>query len=114
MVIDSFGLYRRSVPQTKPTGDGSASLPHADGDVNRLDRQEHQGVVTRTKAKQVKSHKDQIEQEKFQGLNDDVQDFMGQYAKLFHCDVNRENNEAKDLLHGPFTSARPKKMKDND
>ncbi|KAI5682119.1 hypothetical protein M9H77_03347 [Catharanthus roseus] len=31
--------------------------------------QEHQGVVTRAKAKQLKSHKDQIEQEKFQGLN---------------------------------------------
>ncbi|KAI5653739.1 hypothetical protein M9H77_30926 [Catharanthus roseus] len=29
-------------------------------------------------------------------------------------DVDRENQEAKDLLHGPFNSARPKKMKDND
>ncbi|KAI5681174.1 hypothetical protein M9H77_02401 [Catharanthus roseus] len=38
------------------------------GDVNRLDTQEHQGIVTRTKAKLLKSHKDQIEQEKFQGL----------------------------------------------
>ncbi|KAI5672637.1 hypothetical protein M9H77_13001 [Catharanthus roseus] len=28
--------------------------------------QEHQGVVTRAKAKQLKSHKDQIEQKKFQ------------------------------------------------
>ncbi|KAI5638303.1 hypothetical protein M9H77_23696 [Catharanthus roseus] len=28
--------------------------------------QEHQGVVTRAKARQLKSHKDQIEQEKFQ------------------------------------------------
>ncbi|KAI5671896.1 hypothetical protein M9H77_12260 [Catharanthus roseus] len=46
-------------------------------DVNRLDMQEHQGVVTRAKTKQLKSHKDQIEQEKFQGLNFDVQDFMG-------------------------------------
>ncbi|KAI5667634.1 hypothetical protein M9H77_17487 [Catharanthus roseus] len=34
-------------------------------DVNRLDMQEHQGVVTRAKAKQLKSHKDQIEQENF-------------------------------------------------
>ncbi|KAI5653333.1 hypothetical protein M9H77_30520 [Catharanthus roseus] len=50
-------------------------------DVNRLDKQEHQGVVTRAKAKQLKSHEDQIEQDKFQGLNFDVQDFMGQYAK---------------------------------
>ncbi|KAI5673849.1 hypothetical protein M9H77_14213 [Catharanthus roseus] len=49
--------------------------------VNGLDMQEHQGVVTRAKVKQLKSHKDQIEQEKFQGLNFDVnfdvQDFMG-------------------------------------
>ncbi|KAI5663239.1 hypothetical protein M9H77_22562 [Catharanthus roseus] len=52
------------------------------GDVNQLDVQEHQGVVTRAKAKQRKSHKDQIEQEKFQGLNYNVQDFMGQYAKI--------------------------------
>ncbi|KAI5657217.1 hypothetical protein M9H77_26010 [Catharanthus roseus] len=44
---------------------------------NKLDMQEHQGAVTRAKAKQLKSHKDQIEQEKFQGLNFDVQDFMG-------------------------------------
>ncbi|KAI5667896.1 hypothetical protein M9H77_17749 [Catharanthus roseus] len=50
--------------------------------------QEHQGVVTRDKAKQLKSHKDQIEQENFQGLNFnvnfDVQDFMGQYPKFFN------------------------------
>ncbi|KAI5682054.1 hypothetical protein M9H77_03282 [Catharanthus roseus] len=46
-------------------------------DVNRFDMQEYQGVVTRVKAKQLKSHKDQIEQEKFQGLNFDVQNFMG-------------------------------------
>ncbi|KAI5681931.1 hypothetical protein M9H77_03159 [Catharanthus roseus] len=43
--------------------------------------QERIRVVTRAKAKQLKSHKDQIEQEKFQGLNFDVnfdvQDFMG-------------------------------------
>ncbi|KAI5681678.1 hypothetical protein M9H77_02906 [Catharanthus roseus] len=38
--------------------------------------QEHQGVVTRAKAKQLKSHKDQIEQEKFQGLNFDVNFYM--------------------------------------
>ncbi|KAI5648752.1 hypothetical protein M9H77_34757 [Catharanthus roseus] len=42
---------------------------------------EYQGVVTRAKTKQLKSHKDQIEQEKFPGLNFDVnfdvQDFMG-------------------------------------
>ncbi|KAI5671844.1 hypothetical protein M9H77_12208 [Catharanthus roseus] len=50
-------------------------------DVNRLDMQEHHGTVTRAKKKQLKSHKDQIEQEKFQGLNFYVQDFMGQYAK---------------------------------
>ncbi|KAI5649507.1 hypothetical protein M9H77_35512 [Catharanthus roseus] len=42
-----------------------------------LDMQEHQGVVTRAKTKQLKSHKDQIEQEKFQGLNFNVQSFMG-------------------------------------
>ncbi|KAI5673856.1 hypothetical protein M9H77_14220 [Catharanthus roseus] len=53
-------------------------------DVNRLDMQEHQGVVTRDKAKQLKSHKDQIEQGKFQGLNFDVQDFMGRYAKVLN------------------------------
>ncbi|KAI5653086.1 hypothetical protein M9H77_30273 [Catharanthus roseus] len=29
-------------------------------------------------------------------------------------DVHQESQEAKDLLHGPFTSARPKKIKDND
>ncbi|KAI5668987.1 hypothetical protein M9H77_18840 [Catharanthus roseus] len=28
--------------------------------------------------------------------------------------VDRESQEAKDLLHGPLTSARPKKIKDND
>ncbi|KAI5658399.1 hypothetical protein M9H77_27192 [Catharanthus roseus] len=39
--------------------------------------QEHQGVVTRAKEKQLKSNKDQIEQEKFQGLNFHVQDFIG-------------------------------------
>ncbi|KAI5680892.1 hypothetical protein M9H77_02119 [Catharanthus roseus] len=61
----------------------SRTNPFQEGedDVNRLDMQEHQGVVTRAKAKQLKSHKDQIEQEKFQGLNFDVnfdvQDFMG-------------------------------------
>ncbi|KAI5666860.1 hypothetical protein M9H77_16713 [Catharanthus roseus] len=54
--------------------------------------QEHQGVVTRTKTKQLKSHKDQIEQEKFQGLNFDIQDFMGQYAKV-------ANNQ--EFLHVP-------------
>ncbi|KAI5667832.1 hypothetical protein M9H77_17685 [Catharanthus roseus] len=65
-------------------GDGdSRTNPFQEGedDVNRLDMQEHQGVVTRAKARQLKSHKDQIEQEKFQGLNFDVnfdvQDFMG-------------------------------------
>ncbi|KAI5664206.1 hypothetical protein M9H77_23529 [Catharanthus roseus] len=52
--------------------------------MNRLDMQEHQGVVTRAKAKQLKSHKDYIEQEKFQGLNFDVQDFMG--SKSFKVD----------------------------
>ncbi|KAI5675874.1 hypothetical protein M9H77_06824 [Catharanthus roseus] len=46
--------------------------------------QEHQGVVTRVKAKQLKSHKDQTEQEKVQGLNFDVQDFMKQYAKVLN------------------------------
>ncbi|KAI5653194.1 hypothetical protein M9H77_30381 [Catharanthus roseus] len=40
-----------------------------ENDANRLDLQEHQGVVTRAKAKQLKSHKDQIQQKKFQGLN---------------------------------------------
>ncbi|KAI5650498.1 hypothetical protein M9H77_36503 [Catharanthus roseus] len=53
-------------------------------DMNWLDMQEHQGVVTKAKAKQLKSHKDQIEQEKFQGLNFDVQDFIGQYAKVLN------------------------------
>ncbi|KAI5668591.1 hypothetical protein M9H77_18444 [Catharanthus roseus] len=53
-------------------------------DVNRFDMQEHQGAVTRAKAKQLKSHKDQIEQEKFQELNFDVQEFMGQYAKVLN------------------------------
>ncbi|KAI5663121.1 hypothetical protein M9H77_22444 [Catharanthus roseus] len=59
--------------------------------------QEHQGVVTRAKAKQLKSHKDQIEQEKFQGLNFDVQDFIGQYSRsvtlsfLYHRIFNDAN-----------------------
>ncbi|KAI5682902.1 hypothetical protein M9H77_04130 [Catharanthus roseus] len=49
-------------------GDGDLRMnPFQEGedDVNRLDVQEHQGVVTRAKAKQLKSYKDQIEQEKF-------------------------------------------------
>ncbi|KAI5677395.1 hypothetical protein M9H77_08345 [Catharanthus roseus] len=49
-----------------------------------VDMKEHQRVVTRAKAKQLKSHQDQIKQEKFQGLNFDVQDFMGQYAKVLN------------------------------
>ncbi|KAI5681341.1 hypothetical protein M9H77_02568 [Catharanthus roseus] len=53
-------------------------------DVNWLDMQEHQGIVTTDKAKQLNSHKDQIEQEQFQGINFDVQDFMGQYAKVLN------------------------------
>ncbi|KAI5650382.1 hypothetical protein M9H77_36387 [Catharanthus roseus] len=60
------------------------NFQEGEDDVNRLDMQEHQGVVIRAKAKQLKSHKDQIEQEKFQGLNFDVQDFMGQYAKVLN------------------------------
>ncbi|KAI5681675.1 hypothetical protein M9H77_02903 [Catharanthus roseus] len=59
---------------------GSSLVLWGEDDVNQLDMQEHQGVVTRP-AKQLKSHKDRIEQEKFQGLNFDVQDFMGQYGK---------------------------------
>ncbi|KAI5658111.1 hypothetical protein M9H77_26904 [Catharanthus roseus] len=50
----------------------------------KRDIQEHLGVVMRAKAKQLKSHKDQIEQEKFQELNFDVQDFMGHYAKVLN------------------------------
>ncbi|KAI5671589.1 hypothetical protein M9H77_11953 [Catharanthus roseus] len=71
----------------KENGDGdSRTNPFQEGedDVNCLDMQEHQGIMTRAKAKQLKSHKDQIEQEKFQGLNFDVQDFMGQYAKVLN------------------------------
>ncbi|KAI5663702.1 hypothetical protein M9H77_23025 [Catharanthus roseus] len=34
-------------------------------------------LAKHTMAKQLKSHKDQIEQEKFQGLNFDIQDLMG-------------------------------------
>ncbi|KAI5663749.1 hypothetical protein M9H77_23072 [Catharanthus roseus] len=49
-----------------------------------VDMQEHQGVVTRAKAKQLKSHKDQIEQENFQGLNFNVQHFIGPYAKVLN------------------------------
>ncbi|KAI5668387.1 hypothetical protein M9H77_18240 [Catharanthus roseus] len=60
-------------------------------DVNRLDMQEHQGVVTRAKAKQLKSHKDQIEQEKFQGLNFDVQDFMRKYAKVLNSNSQHDD-----------------------
>ncbi|KAI5667876.1 hypothetical protein M9H77_17729 [Catharanthus roseus] len=60
------------------------NFQEGEDDVNRLDMQEHQGVVTRAKAKQLKSHKDQIEQEKFQGLNFNVQDFMGQYVKVWN------------------------------
>ncbi|KAI5650133.1 hypothetical protein M9H77_36138 [Catharanthus roseus] len=66
--------------EDEENGDGDSrtnAFQEGEDDVNRLDMQEHQGVVTRTKAKQLKSHKDQIEQEKFQGLNFDVQDFMG-------------------------------------
>ncbi|KAI5664002.1 hypothetical protein M9H77_23325 [Catharanthus roseus] len=56
---------------------------------SQIDMKEQQGVVTRAEAKQLKSRKDQIEQEKFQGLNFSVQDFMGKYAKyLFHHLVN--------------------------
>ncbi|KAI5653156.1 hypothetical protein M9H77_30343 [Catharanthus roseus] len=46
--------------------------------------QEHQGVVTRAKAKQLKNHKDQIEQEKFERLNFDVQDSMRLYPKVLN------------------------------
>ncbi|KAI5652327.1 hypothetical protein M9H77_29514 [Catharanthus roseus] len=46
-------------------------------DANWLDMQEHQGVGTRAKTKQLKSHRDQLEQEKFRGLNFDVQDLIG-------------------------------------
>ncbi|KAI5677077.1 hypothetical protein M9H77_08027 [Catharanthus roseus] len=60
------------------------SFKEWEDDVNRLDMQKHQGFVTRAKAKQLNSHKDQIEQEKFQGLNFDVQDFMGQYPKFLN------------------------------
>ncbi|KAI5650223.1 hypothetical protein M9H77_36228 [Catharanthus roseus] len=56
--------------------DNSTSLTNGH-DVNQLDMQEYLGVVTRAKPKPLKSHKDQIEQEKFQGLNFDVQDLMG-------------------------------------
>ncbi|KAI5676975.1 hypothetical protein M9H77_07925 [Catharanthus roseus] len=68
-------------------GDGdSRTNPFQEGedDVNWLDMQEHQGVMTRAKVKQLKIHKDQIEQEKFQGLNFEVQDFMGQHAKVLN------------------------------
>ncbi|KAI5652697.1 hypothetical protein M9H77_29884 [Catharanthus roseus] len=73
------------VPPPAPQSPKSTSYcyPHPH-DVNWLDIQEHQGVVTRAKTKQLKTHKDQIEQEKFQGLNFDVQDFMGQYPKFLN------------------------------
>ncbi|KAI5676479.1 hypothetical protein M9H77_07429 [Catharanthus roseus] len=36
-------------------------------------------------------------------------------SKQFRAnDMNRESQEAKDLFHGPFSSARPKKRKDNN
>ncbi|KAI5652881.1 hypothetical protein M9H77_30068 [Catharanthus roseus] len=49
-------------------------------DVYRLDMQEHQGVGTRAKAKQIKSDKYEIEQEKFQGLNFDGLLKDGEYS----------------------------------
>ncbi|KAI5676414.1 hypothetical protein M9H77_07364 [Catharanthus roseus] len=60
--------------------------------MNWLDVQEHQGVVTRAKAKQLKNHKDQIEQEKFQGLNFDVQDFMGLVESFKSFKVDHQNS----------------------
>ncbi|KAI5663466.1 hypothetical protein M9H77_22789 [Catharanthus roseus] len=53
--------------------------------------QEHQGVVTRAKTKQLKSHKDQVEQEKFQGLNFDVQDLMGLVESFKSFKVDHQN-----------------------
>ncbi|KAI5649712.1 hypothetical protein M9H77_35717 [Catharanthus roseus] len=35
-------------------------------------------------------------------------------TKPKHSDIDQESQEAKDLLHSLFTSARPKKIKDND
>ncbi|KAI5652948.1 hypothetical protein M9H77_30135 [Catharanthus roseus] len=51
-------------------GDGdSRKNPFQEGedDVNRVDMQEHQGVVTIAKAKQLKSHKDQLSKRSFKG-----------------------------------------------
>ncbi|KAI5672204.1 hypothetical protein M9H77_12568 [Catharanthus roseus] len=60
------------------------------------DMQGHQGVVTRAKEKQLKSHKDQIEQEKFQWLNFNVQDFTGQYAKVLNKNRSYRNESMVD------------------
>ncbi|KAI5639680.1 hypothetical protein M9H77_00107 [Catharanthus roseus] len=103
--------YRHPIPKLnylldEDMQDGWISLKHfhmSSDEVNRLDMQEHQGIVTRPKAKQLKSNKDQIEQEKFQGLNSDVQDFMGKYAKLSKCN----NNLASDLIFSPFITRYP-------
>ncbi|KAI5681638.1 hypothetical protein M9H77_02866 [Catharanthus roseus] len=77
------GWFTRFDPRTGDSGQEKArfwiqyrDFYSTEPDVNWLDMQEYQGVVTRAKTKQVKNHKDQIEQEKFQGLNFDVQDLM--------------------------------------
>ncbi|KAI5668988.1 hypothetical protein M9H77_18841 [Catharanthus roseus] len=65
--------------------------------------QEHQELVTKAKAKQLNSHKDQIEQEKFQKLNFDIQDFMGKYAKVLNK-LEIENSPWS-MVGSPFARA---------
>ncbi|KAI5676933.1 hypothetical protein M9H77_07883 [Catharanthus roseus] len=76
-----------------------------------LDMQEHQGVVTRAKAKQLKSHKDQIEQKKFQGLNFDVQYFMGCVFPLFGFVLPYFGVVVVDIVGLPWVFAEGIKMK---
>ncbi|KAI5676953.1 hypothetical protein M9H77_07903 [Catharanthus roseus] len=65
----------------------------------------------KVKAKQLKSHKDQIEQEKFQGLNFDVQDFMGCVFPLFGFVLPCFGIAVVDIVGIPWVFAEGIKMK---
>ncbi|KAI5681409.1 hypothetical protein M9H77_02637 [Catharanthus roseus] len=68
--------------------------------------QEHQGVVTRAKARQLKSHKDQIEQEKLimqelQSLRDEMRDIRR--------DVTNLSNQQREVSpHGSLNVTTPR------
>ncbi|KAI5681312.1 hypothetical protein M9H77_02539 [Catharanthus roseus] len=76
-VSTTFNVFDLSLFDIGDRDSRTNPFQEREDDVNRLDMQEHEGVVIRAKTKQLKSHKDQIEQEKFQGLNFDVQDIVG-------------------------------------